>query len=252
MRMWNFLPGSIEGNTTELTIRTLGLMHTADEFNDLIIKEENNRIVRFSDIGRAELGPADIKSYMKMNGVPMVGVVVIPQPGANHIEIADAVYQRMEQMKKDLPEDVHYNYGFDNTKFIRASINEVKSTVYEAFVLVIIIIFLFLRDWRVTLVPCIVIPVSLIGAFFVMYLAGFSINVLSMLAIVLSVGLVVDDAIVMTENIYIRIEKGMAPKEAGIRRSQRNFLCRYFNDYHTGSGILPDRLYGRNDGTTVP
>ena len=285
--------GSIEGNTTELTIRTLGLMHTADEFNDLIIKEEDNRIVRFSDIGRAELGPADIKSYMKMNGVPMVGVVVIPQPGANHIEIADAVYQRMEQMKKDLPEDVHYNYGFDNTKFIRASINEVKSTVYEAFVLVIIIIFLFLRDWRVTLVPCIVIPVSqrmeqmkkdlpedvhynygfdntkfirasinevkstvyeafvlviiiiflflrdwrvtlvpcivipvsLIGAFFVMYLAGFSINVLSMLAIVLSVGLVVDDAIVMTENIYIRIEKGMAPKEAGIEGAKEIFFA---------------------------
>ena len=217
--------GSIEGNTTELTIRTLGLMHTADEFNDLIIKEENNRIVRFSDIGRAELGPADIKSYMKMNGVPMVGVVVIPQPGANHIEIADAVYQRMEQMKKDLPEDVHYNYGFDNTKFIRASINEVKSTVYEAFVLVIIIIFLFLRDWRVTLVPCIVIPVSLIGAFFVMYLAGFSINVLSMLAIVLSVGLVVDDAIVMTENIYIRIEKGMTPKEAGIEGAKEIFFA---------------------------
>ena len=190
--------GSIEGNTTELTIRTLGLMHTADEFNDLIVKEDNNRIVRFSDIGRAELGPADIKSYMKMNGVPMVGVVVIPQPGANHIEIADAVYKRMEQMKKDLPEDVTYSYGFDNTKFIRASINEVKETVYVAFILVIIIIFLFLRDWRVTLVPCIVIPVSLIGAFFVMYLAGFSINVLSMLAIVLAVGLVVDDAIVMT------------------------------------------------------
>ena len=104
--------GSIEGNTTELTIRTLGLMHTAEEFNNLILKEDGNRIVRFSDIGRAELGPADIKSYMKMNGVPMVGVVVIPQPGANHIEIANAVYDRMEKMKKDLPEDVHYNYGF--------------------------------------------------------------------------------------------------------------------------------------------
>lgn len=124
-----------------------------------------------------------------------------------------------------MPEDVHYNYGFDNTKFIRASINEVKSTVYEAFVLVIIIIFLFLRDWRVTLVPCIVIPVSLIGAFFVMYLAGFSINVLSMLAIVLSVGLVVDDAIVMTENIYIRIEKGMSPKEAGIEGAKEIFFA---------------------------
>ena len=198
--------GSIEGNTVELTLRTMGQMHTAKEFNNIILKEVNGNVIRFSDIGYAELGPADIKSYMKMNGVPMVGVVVIPQPGANHIEIADAVYQRMQQMQKDLPEDVKYSYGFDNTKFIRASIDEVKTTVYEAFILVIIIIFLFLRDWRVTLIPCIVIPVSLIGAFFVMYIAGFSINVLTMLAVVLSVGLVVDDAIVMTENIYIRID----------------------------------------------
>ena len=217
--------GSIEGNVMELSIRTLGLMHTAEEFNNLIIKEDNNRIIRLSDIGQAELGARDLKSYMKMNGVPMIGVVVIPQPGANHIDIADEVYRRMEIMKKDLPEDVTYQYSFDNTKFIRASINEVKSTVYEAFVLVIIIIFLFLRDWRVTLVPCMVIPVSLIGAFFVMYLAGFSINVLSMLAIVLSVGLVVDDAIVMTENIYIRIERGMSPKEAGIEGSKEIFFA---------------------------
>ncbi len=131
----------------------------------------------------------------------------------------------MEQMKKDLPDDVKYSYGFDNTKFIRASIDEVKSTVYEAFVLVIIIIFLFLRDWRVTLIPCIVIPVSLIGAFFVMYIAGFSINVLTMLAVVLSVGLVVDDAIVMTENIYIRIERGMRPFEAGIEGAKEIFFA---------------------------
>ncbi|NDV65276.1 efflux RND transporter permease subunit [Bacteroides sp. 224] len=217
--------GKIEGNTTELTIRTLGLMSTTEEFNNLVLKESNNRIVRFSDIGEAELGPQDLKSYMKMNGIPMIGVVVIPQPGANHIEIADAVYDRMKMMKKDLPEDVITNYGFDNTKFIRASIKEVQETVYVAFVLVIIIIFLFLRDWRVTLVPCIVIPVSLVGAFFVMYLAGFSINVLSMLAIVLSVGLVVDDAIVMTENIYIRIERGMVPKEAGIEGAKEIFFA---------------------------
>ena len=217
--------GSVEGNTTELTIRTLGLMHTAQEFNNLIIKDVDGKIVRFSDVGRAELGPADIKSYMKMNGVPMVGVVVTPQPGANHIEIADAVYDRMERMKKDLPDDVKYSYGFDNTRFIRASINEVKETVYIAFILVIIIIFLFLRDWRVTLVPCIVIPVSLIGAFFIMYLAGFSINVLSMLAVVLAVGLVVDDAIVMTENIYVRIERGMQPKEAGIEGAKEIFFA---------------------------
>jgi len=217
--------GSIEGNTTELTVRTMGLMHTAKEFNDLILKQDGNQIVRFSDIGRAELGPADIKSYMKMNGVPMVGVVVVPQPGANHIEIANAVYQRMEQMKKDLPEDVHFQYSFDNTKFIRSSINEVKDTIYEAFVLVILIIFLFLRDWRVTLVPCIVIPISLVGSFFVMYVAGFSINVLTMLAIVLSVGLVVDDAIVMTENIYVRIERGMKPRQAGIEGAKEIFFA---------------------------
>ena len=217
--------GSIEGNTTELTIRTLGLMHTAQEFNDLIVSEENGRIIRFSDIGRAELGPQDMRSYMKMDGIPMVGVVVIPQPGANHIDIADAVYERLRTMSKDLPEDVVTRFGFDNTKFIRASIDEVKETVYVAFLLVIVIIFLFLRDWRVTLIPCVVIPVSLVGAFFVMYIAGFSINVLSMLAVVLAVGLVVDDAIVMTENIYIRIERGMTPKEAGIEGSKEIFFA---------------------------
>ena len=217
--------GSIEGNTTELTIRTMGLMHTAQEFNDLVIRESDSRIIRLSDIGRAELGPQDTRSYMKMNGVPMVGVVVVPQPGANHIDIADAVYERVEQMRKDLPEDVKLSYGFDNTRFIRASIDEVKKTVYEAFILVVIIIFLFLRNFRVTLIPCIVIPVSLIGTFFLMYLAGFSINVLSMLAVVLSVGLVVDDAIVMTENIYIRIERGMSPFEAGIDGAKEIFFA---------------------------
>lgn len=217
--------GSIEGNTMELTLRTMGQMHSADEFNNVVLKEVNGRVIRLSDVGYAELGAADIKSYMKMNGVPMVGVVVIPQPGANHIEIADAVYERMEQMRKDLPDDVDFTYGFDNTKFIRASIAEVESTVYEAFALVIIIIFLFLRDWRVTLIPCIVIPVSLIGAFFVMYVAGFSINVLTMLAVVLSVGLVVDDAIVMTENIYIRIERGMKPFDAGIEGAKEIFFA---------------------------
>ena len=217
--------GSIEGNTVELTLRTMGQMHTAEEFNNIILKESNGNVVRIRDVATAELDAADIKSYMKMNGVPMVGVVVVPQPGANHIDIADAVYERMEIMRKDLPEDIEYTYSFDNTKFIRASIDEVKSTVYEAFILVIAIIFLFLRDWRVTLIPCIVIPVSLIGAFFVMYIAGFSINVLTMLAVVLSVGLVVDDAIVMTENIYIRIEQGMKPFKAGIEGAKEIFFA---------------------------
>ena len=217
--------GSIEGDKMELEIRTMGQLHTTEDFNNLVIKEEGGRIVRFSDVGSAEIEARDLKSYAKMNGVPMISVVVIPQPGANHINIADNVYKRMEQMKKDLPEDVHYDYGFDNTRFIRASISEVKSTIYEAFILVILIIFLFLRDWRVTLIPCIVIPISLIGTFFVMYLCDFTINVLSMLAVVLAVGLVVDDAIVMTENIYNRIERGMKPIDAGIEGAKEIFFA---------------------------
>ncbi len=217
--------GSIEGDRTELTIRTLGLMQTPEEFNNLIIKENNNNIIRFGDVGYAELGPEDVRSIMRRNGVPMVGVVIIPQPGANQIDISDEVSVRLEQMKKDLPEDVILDTAFDNTRFIRASIAEVEETIYIAFALVVIIIFLFLRDWRVTLVPCVVIPVSLVGAFFVMYLANFSINVLSMLAVVLAVGLVVDDAIVVAENIYVKIEKGMSPKEAGIEGSKEIFFA---------------------------
>ncbi|MDR2496319.1 MAG: efflux RND transporter permease subunit [Tannerellaceae bacterium] len=217
--------GSIEGNTVELSIRTLGLMTTAKQFNDLIVKESGDNIVRFSDIGRAELAPEDLKSFLKRNGEPMVINVIIPQPGANHIEIADEAYNRIEQLTKDLPEDVSIEVIYDNTRFIRASINEVQQTIYEAFFIVVIVIFLFLRDWRVTLVPVVVIPVSIIGTFFVMYLAGFSINVLTMLAVVLSVGLVVDDAIVMAENIYVRIENGKEPREAGIEGSREIFFA---------------------------
>ncbi len=217
--------GSIEGDKIELTIRTLGLMKTPEEFNNLIIKEDNYNIVRFSDIGTAELGPEDQRSIMMRNGVPMVAVVVIPQPGANQIDISDEVTVRLEQMKKDLPEDIELGIAFDNTKFIRSSISEVKETVYIAFLLVVVIIFLFLRDWRVTLVPCVVIPVSLVGAFFIMYIAGFSINVLSMLAVVLAVGLVVDDAIVVVENIYVKIEHGMSPREAGIEGAKEIFFA---------------------------
>lgn len=217
--------GSIEGDNLELTIRTLGLMQTPEEFNNMIIKEDNYNVVRFKDVGTAELGTENQRSIMRRNGVPAVSTVIIPQPGANQIEISDEAMIRLEQLRKDLPEDVFIDVSFDNTKFIRASIAEVEETVYIAFILVVLIIFLFLRDWRVTLVPCIVIPVSLVGAFFIMYVAGFSINVLSMLAVVLAVGLVVDDAIVVTENIYLKIEGGMSPKEAGIEGSKEIFFA---------------------------
>ncbi|MDR2410048.1 MAG: efflux RND transporter permease subunit, partial [Bacteroidales bacterium] len=178
--------GSIEGDNMELSIRTLGLMQTPEEFNNLVIKEDNFNIVRFGDIGYAELDAEERRNILRRNGIPMVSTVIIPQPGANQVDISDEVQVRLAQMKKDLPEDIRLDIAFDNTKFIRASITEVQETIYIAFVLVVIIIFLFLRNWRVTLIPCIVIPVSLIGSFFVMYIAGFSINVLSMLAVVLA------------------------------------------------------------------
>ncbi len=217
--------GRIEGNTTELSIRTLGLMTTPAEFNNLIIKEEGGQIVRFMDVGRAELGPEDERSIMRRNGVPMVGNAIVPQPGSNHIEIADEVYRRLEFIKRDLPDDVSVGIGFDNTQFIRSSIKEVRNTIFIAFVLVVVIIFLFLRDWRTTLIPILVIPVSLVGSFFIMYIAGFSINVLTLLAVVLAIGLVVDDAIVMMENIYVKIEQGMTPIEAGLAGSKEIFFA---------------------------
>lgn len=217
--------GSIEGNTTELTIRTLGLMTTPEEFNNLILKQTGDQIVRVRDIGRAELGPEDLRGIAKMNGVPMIATAIVPQPGANHIEIADEVYERLSFIERDLPSDVTYVVGFDNTDYIRSSIKEVKDTIFLAFFLVVVIIFAFLRDWRTTIIPILVIPVSLIGAFFIMYIAGFSINVLTLLAIVLSIGLVVDDAIVMMENIYVKIEQGMTPLEAGIKGANEIFFA---------------------------
>ena len=217
--------GSIEGDHLEQAIRTMGLMQTPVEFNNMIIIEDNHRIVRFGDVGTAELDSENRKSLMKRNGYPMVSCVVIPQPGANQIVIADEARERIEQMRKDLPDDVNVEVAFDNTQFIRASIDEVQETVVIAFILVVIIIFIFLRNTRVTLIPTLVIPISLIGTFFIMYLAGFSINVLSMLAVVLSVGLVVDDAIVVVENIFLKVEQGKSPKEASIEGSKEIFFA---------------------------
>lgn len=217
--------GSIEGNTTQLTIRTLGLMSTPKEFDDLIIKQKGDQIIRFKDIGRAELGPEDIRGILKRDGVPMVGNAIIPQPGANQIEIVDEVYKRLEYIKKDLPDDIKVKIGFDNTEYIRHSITEVKDTIYIAFILVVVIIYFFLRSWRATLIPILVIPVSLIGAFFIMYLAGYSINVLTLLAIVLAIGIVVDDAIVVMENIYVKVENGLPPMQAGLEGSKEIYFA---------------------------
>ncbi|PKO99667.1 MAG: acriflavin resistance protein [Bacteroidetes bacterium HGW-Bacteroidetes-8] len=217
--------GMIEGSTMELTVRTLGRLRSLEDFNNLIIARNGERVVRFSDIGTAEVDAENTRSILKKNGVPMVAIALVPQPGANYINIVDDAVIAVEELKKSLPEDIEVGVGFDNTIFIRDSINEVKSTILQAFILVVLIIFLFLRNWRTTLIPIIAIPISLVGAFFVMYLAGFSINILTLLALVLSIGLVVDDAIVVMENIYTKIERGVAPKEAAIEGSKEIFFA---------------------------
>ncbi len=217
--------GRIEGDDVELTVRTLSRLETPDEFNNLIVREQDGRIVRFSDIGKAELGPENERSISKGFGGPRVAVAVVPQPGSNHIAIADEFFRRVEQIGTDLPEDVELSVAFDTTRYIRTSIEEVEETIITAFVLVVLIIFLFLRDWRTTIIPVLAIPISLVGTFFVMFLAGFSINVLTLLGIVLAIGIVVDDAIVMLENIYSKIEAGMNPVEAGHKGSREVFFA---------------------------
>jgi multidrug efflux pump len=217
--------GRIEGDNTELTIRTMGRLRTIEEFNNLIIAKKDDRVVKFSDIGIAEVDAENIRSHLTSNGLPSVNVVLVPQPGANYIDIVDNAKIVLEQLKKDLPEDIVTEVLFDNTIYIRESIKEVRQTITIAFLLVVLVIFLFLRNWRTTLIPVIAIPVALIGAFFVMYMAGFTINILTLFAVVLAIGLVVDDAIVVVENIYTKVEHGMSPMEAGLKGSKEIYFA---------------------------
>jgi multidrug efflux pump len=231
--------GLIEGNKTELSIRTIGRLHDAAEFNDLIIKEVSGNIVRLKDVGYAELGAENERTILKRDGTPMVGVVLIAQPGANNIAITNEFYKRLEQIKRDLPPDIKTGIGFDVTEYIRDSITEVEQTIFVAFGLVVLIIFLFLRDWRTTIIPVIAIPISLIGAFFIMYAADFSINVLTLLGIVLAIGIVVDDAIVVLENIYTKIEAGLHPDEASRKGSAEIFFAIISTTIALASVFLP-------------
>lgn len=217
--------GRIEGQNIELSVRTKSRLGSPQEFNDLIIKEDQNNIVRFQEIGTAEISALNERTVLKRDGVPMLAVVLVPLPGSNSIEIVDELYKRLEIIKKDLPSDIEVVIAFDGTKYIRSSIAEVQETIITAFILVVAIIFLFLRDWRTTFIPVVTIPISLIGVFFIMYIMDFSINVLTLLGIVLSIGLVVDDAIVVLENIYARIEKGESPLEAAKKGSEEIFFA---------------------------
>lgn len=217
--------GKLTGANTELTVKTLGNLSNETEFNNIIIVANNDKIVRLSDVGRAELGPENLETQFKANDQSMVALAIVPQPGTNYLAIAEEFYKQYEGFQKDLPKDIKLNVALDNTVFIKKSIVEVAETLLISVILVILIIFLFFRDWSIAFRPLIDIPVSLIATFFIMYLCGFSVNVLTLLAIVLATGLVVDDGIVVTENIFKKVEEGMSPIEAAIKGSNEIFFA---------------------------
>jgi len=217
--------GRIDGREVELTVRAATRFSTAEEFNEMVIRDSPAGAVRLKDVGHAVIGAENVRSLMKRDGVPAVGVVLRPQPGANQIAISDEMYKRLAKIKKDLPADIEATVGFDTTQYVRQSIHEVRETILVALALVVGIIFLFLRTIRSTIVPAVVIPVSLIGGFFIMDMAGYSINVLTLLAMVLAIGLVVDDAIVVLENIYRKIELGVPAQEAAATGTKEVFIA---------------------------
>src|SRR5690606_22224121 len=217
--------GQIEGDQTTLSIRPMMRLQTVEDFENLVLKAEGTTLVRMKDVGRVAIGAENERSILKRDGVPMVGVVLRPLPGANYIDMVDEIYARLALIDRDLPDDVRTEVGFDNTRPIRASITEVEETIAIALALVVLILFLFLRDWRSTLVPLLVVPVSLVGAFGIMALAGFSVNVLTLLALVLAIGIVVDDAIVVLENIYVKVERGVPRHRAAIEGTREIFVA---------------------------
>jgi len=218
-------PGKIYGNNTEMIIRALGRLQNEQQFRDLIIKQDNNGIVRLSDIAKIELGPEQLEQTWKYNGVNAVGLAIIPQPGANNIEIANEFNKRLDQIKKTNKADIEFNVLIDNTVNIRKSLEEVKETMIISFSLVVLVIFFFFRNWLIALRPLIDIPISLVSTFFIMYIAGFSVNILTLLGIVLATGLVVDDGIVVTENIFRKLEEGMPIRKAALEGSKEIFFA---------------------------
>jgi HAE1 family hydrophobic/amphiphilic exporter-1/multidrug efflux pump len=217
--------GRIYGNKSEFIIRTLGRLSTEAEFRNIIIKQDATGIVKLGDIARVELGPEQEDQGTYFNGVPVVMLSISPQPGANQIKIADEFYKRLEQVKLQNKSDIEFFVPIDNTKNVRRALSEVKETIVISFVLVVLVIFFFFRNWLIAIRPLIDIPISLIATFFIMYLAGFSINVLTLLAIVLATGLVVDDGIVVTENIFRKLEDGLPIKDAAREGSKEIFFA---------------------------
>lgn len=217
--------GKLTGENTELSIRTFGRLDTEEEFENVIIRNENGADIRIKDVAKVVLGPENEESQLKESAVPMIALAVIPQPGANYVSISNEFYKRLEEIKKEVPSDITLKIALDQTTYIKKSIKEVEETLFIAIGLVIIIIYLFFRDWILSIRPLLDIPVSLIGAFFIMYIMGYTINVLSLLAIVLATGLVVDDGIVVTENIFKKLEQGKSKRRAALEGSKEIYFA---------------------------
>jgi multidrug efflux pump len=217
--------GRIEGEQVELALRTAGRLVTPDDFDAMILETANGRQIELRDVGRAELGAENLRTGNKLDLEPVIALGVIPQPNTNAIAIADELYARLDDIRRDLPADVSLEVAYDFTTFVRRSIREVAETIAIAFVLVTAVIWAFLRSWRSTVVPVIAIPVSIVSAFFVMYLAGFSINVLTLVGMVLAIGIVCDDAILVLENIHAKLEQGMSPLEAALAGSREIYFA---------------------------
>ena len=218
-------PGKIYGNKTEMIIRALGRLTTEQQFRDLVIREDSAGLVRLSDVANIELSPEQLEQSWKYNGLNSVGLAIIPQPGANNIQIADEFNKRLEIIKKANKSDIEFNVLIDNTVNIRKSLAEVKETLLISFSLVVLVIFFFFRNWLIALRPLIDIPISLVATFFIMYISGFSINILTLLGIVLATGLVVDDGIVFTENIFRKVEEGLPIRKAALEGSKEIFFA---------------------------
>ena len=201
-------------NAFQLVVQTKGRLKDIEEFKKVIVKSADGRLVRVENVARVELGQKDYTTQSFLNDQPAVGVGVFQRPGTNALDAAKAVRAVMESAKKDFPKGVEYRIAYDPTEFISQSVDEVYKTLFEAIVLVVIVVLVFLQSWRTALIPVIAIPVSLVGTFAVMKLLGFSLNNLSLFGLVLAIGIVVDDAIVVVENVERNIEDGLSPGEA--------------------------------------
>jgi hydrophobe/amphiphile efflux-1 (HAE1) family protein len=202
----------------QYTMNVEGRLTTEKDFAEMIVNVgQNGRITQLRDVGRVELGAADYSTAMSFDGRPAVALAIFQLPGTNGIETANAIYKKMEELKKDFPQGVEYEIPYDTTRFVRDSIKDVIKTLLEGIGLVALVVLIFLQSWRTSLVPLVAIPVSLIGTFAVMFVAGFSMNILSLFGLVLAIGIVVDDAIVVIENVERWIERGLSPREAAFK-----------------------------------